>query len=98
MKRFLQVCIMAVVLAAPGCCSTRDTESGVSTDDYKAAIEQIKSNLSNNIKPTVSDLMAESARPDEWKTAKLELIDDTITLCEDVLAGKNAGKKPEADK
>jgi outer membrane murein-binding lipoprotein Lpp len=92
MKRFMQGAIVAIVLFTSGCCTTRDKVNSVSVDDYRAAIEQIKSNLETNIKPAVVEVMATSDKSDEWKQAKLELIDDTITLATDTLAGKNAGK------
>lgn len=90
--RLFQSIVLVGVLLAPGCCSTRDAETSVSTDDYKAALNRVRTNLVDNIRPSVAEIMsADTTHLPEWKEAKLDLIDDTVTLIDDTLAGKNAG-------
>lgn len=93
MKLLTRAAVVAAILLTPACCATRDAESGVSTDEYKAAVARIVSNLEIHIRPAFTDALGNDAtHSDEWKEAKIGLLDDTITLGKDVLAGKDAGK------
>jgi hypothetical protein len=70
----------------------------VSIDSYVEVLTKIKGNLEGNIRPTVADLLAaDKDHGDEWKKAKIELLDVTIILCDDTLKGKKAGEGDEAE-
>jgi hypothetical protein len=105
MNRPLLALVLGLALLAPGCCSTRDTETGVSVDSYKQAITKIKSNLTESIRPALATALdevgQEGKKPyiDAYKEGKLTLIDATVQLCDDTLTGKNApdGEVPEEE-
>jgi hypothetical protein len=86
MKYLIQSLLVTVLVFAPGCCTTRDAATGVSTDSYREAISRIRTNIAE----IRSDVAMVDYTP-EIKEADLQLIDATITLCDDTLAGKNAG-------
>jgi len=71
----------------PGCCTTRDSETQVSVDSYKAALVKIKSNLEEDIRPGYAEALEASGVIPELVEARLGLVDDTVTLCEDTLSG-----------
>jgi len=90
MKNLLRsAIIVTIVLFAPGCAST--DSYGVSHENYRAAIEQIRSNLADHIKPTVQEVFAGGEMSQIRRNATMDLMSDTLTLCDDTLAGKNAG-------
>lgn len=90
MKRLLQSVLLVTCLTA--CPSTeRHPETFVSVESYHAAIAQIRSNLVLQVKPTMVTALGESTKSVEWKTSQLDVVDDTITLCDDVLKGAKAG-------
>lgn len=92
MKLFRTAVLVGLLVMPVGCCAV-DPATGVSIDEYKAAITRIRDNLQTNIRPAVAAVMsADATHSKEWKEAKLGLIDDTVVLANDVLAGKNAGK------
>jgi hypothetical protein len=75
----------ALVLSSTGCCATRDADTQVSVESYKAAITKIRSNVAE----IRSDVVLIDYDKD-LKEANVQLIDATLTLCDDTLAGKNA--------
>ena len=82
---------LTLVALTGGCCTTRDGDTQVSAESYKAALTKVQSNLKDRIRPALADLLdKDTTHGDAWKSAKLGLIDDTLTLCSDTLAGKNA--------
>lgn len=88
MKKIVLACVLAlVVLAATGCCTTRNTETQVSVDSYVMALEKIKSNLERDIRPGYKEAMEGSGWIPQLQEARLGVVDDTITLCEDTLSG-----------
>ena len=94
MKRLVGAAAITLALLAVGCCGTRDPSTGVSVESYKKAVTQIHDNLKTVVKPAMEAALAESKKSDKWKEAQLGVVIDSITLCEDTLAGKNAGVAP----
>jgi len=91
MRLFRAAAFIGVLLLPIGCCGV-DSTTGVSIDDYKSAITRMRDNLQDHIRPAVAAVMSsDTTHSNEWKKAKLELIDDSIVLANDTLAGKNAG-------
>jgi hypothetical protein len=86
MKYLIQSLLVTALVFAPGCCTSRDPATGVSTDSYREALTRIRSNIAE----IRSDVVLVDYNQD-IKEADLQLIDATITLCDDTLAGKNAG-------
>jgi len=92
MKSMLRGLVMVALMISPvGCCTARDEQTGVSVDSYKAAITKVRSNIAE-IRSDVATVTYEPA----IKAADLQLIDATIALCDDTLAGKTAGAEPTA--
>ena len=86
-KLFLGIALTAVLVTAPGCCTTRNTETQVSVDSYVAAIEKIQSNLEQDILPGYQEALESSNLIPELQEARLGVVRDTITLCKDTLTG-----------
>lgn len=82
--------LIVALLVTPACCPpTRNTETGVSVTSYTEALTKIR----DNVAAIRTDVAAIDYNKD-LKEADLQLIDATITLCNDTLAGKNAGAAP----
>lgn len=86
MKLLLSGLLAVVLVLAPGCCTERDSTSGVSVESYKEALTQIRGNIA-----TIRSDVAEITYHPVTKEANLQLLDATISLCDDTLAGKAAG-------
>lgn len=99
MKKLIGVMVLVVALIAlSGCCSTRNAETGVSVDSYVAALEKVKSNLEDDLKPAMEELLdKDTAHIEPWKESKRNLLDDTITLCDDALQGDKAGRESDSE-
>lgn len=79
--------LLALVLVVSGCCGhERNTTTSVSVESYVEAITKIR----GNIAAIRTDVDAVTYNED-IKKADLQLIDATISLCDDTLSGKNAG-------
>jgi hypothetical protein len=83
MKLLLSGLLAAVLM---GCCTERDSTSGVSIASYKEAVTQIRGNIA-----TIRSDVAEITYHPVTKEAHLQLLDATISLCDDTLAGKVVG-------
>lgn len=77
---------LVLALALAGCCTTRNPDTGVSVDSYVAALKKVSSNVAE----IRSDIATLDYDP-ELKKAHMQVMDATVTLCDDTLAGKNAG-------
>lgn len=83
------ILLAALLVNTSGCalfCSPRDPNTGVSVASYREALEKIRANVVE-IKSDIEDVTYDPV----IKEADLQLMDATITLCDDTLAGKNAG-------
>jgi hypothetical protein len=89
MKSLTRFLLVAALVLAPGCCTTRNADTGVSVESYVEGITKVRANIAE----IRSDLIAADYDA-TIKEADVQLIDATITLCDDMLAGKNAGTAP----
>ena len=87
MKKLITSAILVVLLVAPGCCTNRNPETQVSIDSYVAALERVKINLTDDIRPGYAEALAASGLLPELIEARLGLLDDTLTLIDDTLTG-----------
>lgn len=78
--------LLALTLLVGGCCTERNAVTGVSVESYVEAITKIR----GNIAAIRTDVDAVTYNED-IKKADLQLIDATLSLCDDTLAGKDAG-------
>jgi hypothetical protein len=84
MKRFSSF-VLSITLIVGGCCVERNPDTGVSVTSYVETITKIRSNIAA-IRTDVSAVTYD----EDIKEADLQLIDATMTLCDDALAGKHA--------
>ncbi len=90
MKRFLSASLLAVALLAPGCCTTRNTETKVSIESYDNALKQIRKNLTESVRPGYAEALQRSDLLPATFAAKLGVVDDTIALIDGTLTGGTA--------
>ncbi len=92
-KLVVMSALIVALVALSGCCTTRNPDTGVSVESYVQTLEKIKSNLEDDLKPSMEELLAaDTAHIEPWKQAKRDLMNDTITLCNDALLGDEAGR------
>lgn len=94
MNRLLVASALAFALFSSGCCTARDSETHVSVDSYKRALQQIRSNLVDDIRPGYKEALERSDLLPDTFPVRLGLVDDTITLIDGTLAGATEGEQP----
>ena len=96
MRKLFGSIALALVLVAPaGCCTTRNSETQVSVESYVAALERIKTNLTDDVRPGYAEALSASGVIPELQGARLGVLDDTLTLINDTLTG--AAEAPAED-
>jgi len=87
MNRLFTASVLALVLVLPaGCCTARNTETGVSVESYDAALGRIRVNLLE-VRAGYSEALTRSDLLPATFPAKLGLIDDTVRLIDGTLSG-----------
>ena len=88
MKKLLgSIALIALLIAPTGCCTNRNAETQVSVDSYVSALEKIKSNLVDDVRPGYAEALSASGVIPELQEARLGVLDDTVTLIDDTLTG-----------
>jgi len=98
-RRVLAATVMVGVLFLSACACNRHPVTKVSIDSYVASIEKIKDNLEKDIRPGYEEALdaaveAEAIIP-ELKEGRLDVVDATISLCDDCLTGAVEEKKTD---
>ena len=95
MRKLLgSIALVALLLAPAGCCTNRHAESQVSVESYVSALERIKSNIVEDIRPGYAEALDASGVIPELLEARLGVVDDTVTLIDDTLTGANEPEAP----